>query len=85
MNRTQYEKFHGRKKKEPCKLCQYRENRRIELLLIKKKKQKAKTDALNRAIKSGKVIPVWFQDEFTGWHYIDYKGRYEYTGSRGEY
>lgn len=83
MNRTQYEKLHPRKKKEPCKLCQYREDSRTRLLLAKRKKQKAFRDALNRAIENGKVISVFEVDDFTGWHYINYKGRYEFTGSGG--
>lgn len=83
MNRTQYEAIHGRKKKEPCKLCQYREDRRIKRTLARKAQQKAFAEAFKRGVAAGKVIPVFFRDEFTGWHYIDYKGRQELTGSAG--
>jgi len=83
MNRTQYEAIHGRKVKQTCPNCQFMHERRLQTNLARKVKQKAIADATKRAIAAGKVIPVFFRDEFTGWHYIDYKGRQELTGSAG--
>ena len=83
MNRTQYEKIHGKPTPNRCRRCEMKDELRRKATLARHKKRKAFVSALARGIESGKVIQVWHLDEFTGWHYIDYKGRQGLTGSGG--
>ena len=84
MNRTQYEKIHGKPEHKPCRNCELRNELRRRATLARHKKRKAFVSALARGVESGKVIQVWHLDEFTGWHYIDYKGQQGFTGSGGD-
>lgn len=80
MNRTQYEAIHGSQIRQPCKACEHIRERQAKGRLLRKKKQAEIARARKAAVASGKVIEVWHRDDFTGWHYIDYKGRQGYTG-----
>jgi hypothetical protein len=80
MNRSQYEAIHGSQKREPCSLCNHRRNAQQKRREIRIAKAIERNNAINAAVKSGKLIQVWFQDEFTGWHYINYKNHNRMTG-----
>ena len=69
MNRTQYEAIHGTQVKEPCKFCKADRVARGRVTVKRVKARKAWRLAKSAAIESGKVIQLFEQDEFTGWHY----------------
>ena len=66
--------------KDICPVCLYRDDIVRQIRLQKHRENKARQKEIRDAIDSGKVIPVWGRDSFSGWHYIDYKGRTEITG-----
>ena len=80
MTRSEFERLYGKPEIAPCKRCEGMISNQRRRQLARRRYQKTFADALTRGIESGKVIRVWDRDEFTGWHYIDYKGRCGLTG-----
>lgn len=83
MTRSEYEKLYGKPELTPCKRCEGMIDTQRRRRLAIHKRRKNREEAIKAAKKSGKLIQVWFRDDFTGWHYIDYKGKHALTG-RGE-
>jgi hypothetical protein len=63
-----------------CPFCRSEHRRKMLLRKERHYRNKRYQAALKAAKESGKVVQVWKQDAFTGWHFIDYKGQQEITG-----
>ena len=69
MNRTQYEKIHGKKVVTPCRVCQRTREMSLKLRKRRRAEREAQRKALAFGVASGLVTILYEQDEFTGLHY----------------
>ena len=66
---------------KPCPYCREQQKALIRRSANKRRLQKARFVALQKALQSGKVTRLYWRDDFTGFHYRQDKlGNFHYAG-----